>query len=84
MNFLLTETSVDISTNDGTSKPQIKCVLSLKDRSILFKKQYRLQVVEIGKDKFLATAFEFGLIINDWEVTGHITNPESLRMDNPF
>ena len=76
---LLTETSVDISTADGTSKAQIKCV-SLKDRSILFKKQRIIDVVEIGKDKFLATGISLGLIISDWEFTGKITNRNKLWM----
>ena len=80
---LLTETSVDISTADGTSKAQIKCV-SLKDRSLLFKEQDITQVVEIGKDKFLATYTDTGLIVIDWEVTGEDENPDSLSMNNPF
>ena len=82
-NYLLTETSVDISTADGTSKAQIKCI-SLKDRSILFKKQIIDHVVEIGKDKFLATYRDKGLIISDWEFTGKVDNPDKLWMDNPF
>ena len=80
---LLTETSVDISKVDGTSKVQIKCV-SLKDRSILFKKQYISHVVEIGKDKFLATDRDTGLIVIDWEVTGKVENPDELWMNYPF
>ena len=82
---MLTETSVDISTADGTSKAQIKCV-SLKDRSILFKDQEIWHVVEIGKDKFLATdrLYGIGLIVIDWEVTGKVENTDGLLMRNPF
>ena len=65
------------------SKAQIKCV-SLKDRSLLFKEQDITQVVEIGKDKFLATYTDTGLIVIDWEVTGKVENPDGLRMYNPF
>ena len=41
-------------------------------------------MVEIGKDKFLATYDDTGLIVIDWEVTGKVENPDRLDMDNPF
>ena len=41
-------------------------------------------MIEIGKDKFLATGVTDGLIVIDWEVTGKVTNPDGLRIDNPI
>ena len=41
-------------------------------------------MVEIGKDKFLATYGATGLIVIDWEVTGKVTNPDRLLMEDPF
>ena len=41
-------------------------------------------MVDIGKDKFLATYVDTGLIVIDWEVTGKIENPDELAMFDPF
>ena len=43
-------------------------------------------MVEIGKDKFLASdaSHGIGLIVIDWEVTGKVENPDGLSMYNPF
>ena len=41
-------------------------------------------MVEIGKDKFLATYDDTGLIVIDWEVTGKVENPDGLGMYDPF